>query len=223
MTEELLNRVIEECQAKKSWSRLIHLIGSVFNNPESILLSFRVKNESTHNPTSACDTDINSTSKALGTGTPMDCSESDSKLNSSLVSSDRKLSSTVDAGDVYPLDLASLRRAYSHLAEVPDQPFQGALINALLALAPTVDRDIRYRGALDRDPNYILVFVVVLEIPMLHWPEYLENAFPSICRAVGQLPVLYQARLAHIWAGFGAEKLRDMVHSLQQLITVQVS
>ena len=219
--------MIEECQAKDSWSKLIHLLGSVYNNPESILLSFRVKHEpKSPHKTSACDTDIDSASKALVTDIPMDCSESDSNLTFSHVgggSNDNKLpSSTVDAGDVYPLDLASMRRAYSRLAELPDQPFQGALINALLALAPTVDRDIRYRGALDHDPNYILVFVIVLEIPMLHWPEYLENAFPSICRAVGQLPILYQAKLARIWAGFGADRLRDMVHSLQQLITVQV-
>lgn len=228
LTEELLNKIIEECQAKNSWSKLIHIIGSVFNNPESILLSFRIKNYSkAPREAFACDTDIdiNSASKALerATSTPMDCSDSKqipSPVKNS-AGSDR-FSSTVDAGDVYPLDLASLRRAYSRLADVPDQPFQGALINALLALAPTVDRDIRYRGALDRDPNYILVFVVVLEIPMLYWPEYLEDAFPSICRSVGQLPVQQQARLARIWAGFGAEKLRDMVHSLQQLITVQV-
>ncbi|GFO15970.1 ubiquitin-protein ligase e3a-like [Plakobranchus ocellatus] len=237
LTEERLNMVIDECEAKGSWSKLIHLIGLVFNNPESILLSFHVKK----NLTSDCDTDIDLAQKA-SSDVPMDCTEPGSKDRQKLSSTGRTSScvsgpvvdnecgsstsvirsTNVDHGDiVYPLDLASLRRAYNRLSEIPDQPFQGALIHALLTLAPTVERDIQYR-ALERDPNYILIFVIILEIPMLHWPEYLESAFPSICRAVERLPVPFQAKLARIWAGFGAERLKDMVQSLQQLITVKI-
>lgn len=53
-------------------------------------------------------------------------------------------------------------------------------------------------------------------------PEYLEAAFPALCRALGLLPVAAQARLAKVWASFGVGRLTEMLHMLQQLITVRI-
>ena len=82
--------------------------------------------------------------------------------------------------------------------------------------------DLKYQDVLAKTPAYINVVVVLMEIPFLHWPEYLEQAFPCVCRAVGALPLSGQARLARIWAEYDPERLKEMVQALQQMITVKV-
>uniref|UniRef100_A0A0B6ZJY5 HECT-type E3 ubiquitin transferase n=1 Tax=Arion vulgaris TaxID=1028688 RepID=A0A0B6ZJY5_9EUPU len=211
LTEEILIAVIDECRATGSWSKLVHLIGSVFNNPESLIKSFRKcpqvatqsNNEATAaNEATACASlDKYSVQESQNSG-----NVSDGKRDTILLT----------------VDLPSLRRAYQRLMDVPEQYIQGPLINALKSLSQTVEMELRYRNILESNPDYINVFVIVMEIPMLMSPEYLEAAFPCICRAIGMLHISGQARLAKIWALFGHDRIKDMVQSLQQMITIKV-
>ena len=66
---------------------------------------------------------------------------------------------------------------------------------------------------LSHKPDYINVSTLA---------EYLEQAFPSVCKAMGALPVAGHARLARIWARYDHNGLREMVQALQQIITVKV-
>ncbi|CAH1802216.1 unnamed protein product, partial [Owenia fusiformis] len=43
LTEAKVAAIIEECKATKNWSQLIRIIGSVFNNQESLELSFQIQ------------------------------------------------------------------------------------------------------------------------------------------------------------------------------------
>ena len=98
----------------------------------------------------------------------------------------------------------------------------GALTNALVSLAHSVEMDVKYTDVLDQRPDFVNVFVIVMEIPVLHWPEYLDNAFPCVCQAIGALPKQGKAKLARIWSRFSSERLKEMVQGLQQMITVKV-
>ena len=40
LTEQRLNDVIESCQLSGVWSKLVHVIGSVFIDPEALMYSF---------------------------------------------------------------------------------------------------------------------------------------------------------------------------------------
>jgi len=40
LTEQRLNDVIESCLQSGAWSKLIHVIGSVFIDPEALMYSF---------------------------------------------------------------------------------------------------------------------------------------------------------------------------------------
>jgi ubiquitin-protein ligase E3 A len=206
LTEEILRAVIDECRASSSWSKLVHLIGSVFNNPESLIKSFR---KCLHVATSS---------------TTNDKEESDESGAAAIDSmADKQLlrESQVSDSDL-TVDLPSLRRAYHHLMEVPEQFIQAPLINALKSLSQTLEMELKYKNVLESKPDYISVFVIVMEIPMLLSPEYLDSAFPALCKAVGMLHISGQARLARIWAAYGQDRLRDMVQSLQQMITIKV-
>jgi len=40
LTEQRLNEVIESCRQSGMWSKLVHVIGSVFIDPEALMYSF---------------------------------------------------------------------------------------------------------------------------------------------------------------------------------------
>ncbi|CAG5134325.1 unnamed protein product, partial [Candidula unifasciata] len=210
LTEEILTTVIDECRASGSWSKLIHLIGSVFNNPESLTKSFRKPPDPT--PLSV-SYDVTDSSVPQGSVS----SASDDAVQESPnvpVNRNRDLDITVD--------LPSLRRAYQRLMDVPEEHIQGPLINALKILSQTVEMELKYRNMLEREPNYINIFVIIMEMPMLLSADYLDSAFPSICKVIGTLHVSAQARLARIWSTYSQDRLRDIVQSLQQIITIKV-
>lgn len=124
--------------------------------------------------------------------------------------------------DGLTLDLESLKRTYKVWFGIPDQPFQSALINALISLSRNIEYDLRYQKMYEKDCNYINIFIIVMEIPDLHSPEYLEQAFGSFCKALGALPVKAQGHLAKVWSEFPKARLQEMVQSLHQMITVKV-
>ena len=120
------------------------------------------------------------------------------------------------------VDIDSLHRCFEKLMATPDMPFQNALINAIVALSKSLTLEFKYHHHLETQRHFLNIIVIVMEIPLLHSPEFIDRAYPEFCKAVGFLPLSGQVRLAKYWSAFSAEKLRDMVLSLQQLITVKL-
>ncbi|XP_041359668.1 ubiquitin-protein ligase E3A-like [Gigantopelta aegis] len=223
LTEDKVKDIIVKCNEEGSWSQLIRVIGAVFNNPESLSRSFL----------KTVDKSSKEVIRSTETEKEIDTEEEDQTktrrpLQGRAISaviiqnSDSGSTSSCEINDQLTIDLDSLRRTYSALMDIPDHPFQGALINALLSLSRTVEIDLKYRQAWERDSNYINIFIIVLEIPLLHSPEFIESAFPVFCRALGHVCIAGQAKLARIWSKFGMDRLRSLLQSLQQLITVKV-
>ncbi|KAH9496020.1 Ubiquitin-protein ligase E3A [Bulinus truncatus] len=202
LSEDKIASLIIECKSSNSWRNLIHQIGSVFNNPDCIIKSFR-KN---------CMPSVHQEGDVALQNADTALLDSQCMTQAAGPKTDSDLT----------VDLPSLRRAFQQLLELPDHPFQGAFINALTGLSQTLELEIKYHSVLDRQPDYINIFIIVMEIPMLHFPEYLESAFPCVCKVIGMLPVITQARLARAWSTFEPCRLREMVQSLQQMITVKV-
>ncbi|KAL5012275.1 hypothetical protein ScPMuIL_010826 [Solemya velum] len=243
LTEDKLVKIIEQCKKDSDWSKLIKIIGAVYNNPESLVLSFRKKDDVTlpkeyrraMEEDVDKDKDENETEMEEDSKFPIQESESmDNNDSTTIDELSRDLSRELQCpvqdteGVVSPhdkhvtVDIPSVRRAYAALMEIPDLPFQGALINALLYLSRNVELEIRYQKPLQYDNNYLNIFIIVMEIPLLHSPEFIDNAFPEFCKTLGSLPVHGQAKLAAVWSTYGTEKLQKMVQSLQQLITVKI-
>lgn len=67
-----------------------------------------------------------------------------------------------------PLDLNSVRRAYSELFSLPnDIPYESALVNALTTLANYIQMELQIRGPLANFDDVINVLLIVFEIPAL--------------------------------------------------------
>ena len=243
LTETILRAIINECTLQKNYSKLIHILGSVFFDPEALMKSFLVESdvltkedirsmetdqdkdtdeqESKHSDEEDDDSDgevtvhTGASFEVSGSGTAMEIEREPSSKSAGCGGSSTEEEMTT-------LDFESVRRAFSELFAIPDVPFQPALINAITYLSRTVETDLRSYNQFARNPNYINIFLIVMEIPALDSLEFLENATPQFCKTLGLLPVTRQAQLARMWSTFSGERLRRMVNVVQQLITVRV-
>lgn len=192
---------------------MIRTVGSVFNNPDSLVKSFRKSDtEKKKENQSWLDVDMDK-----------DCDEceeeeeeEDAMEYSPSPGNTHKL-----AADEVTLDIESVRRSFKELFGISELPFLASMVHAIVYLSKTMQMDIRYYKPHEKDPNYLNIFLIIMEIPNLQSPEFLESAFPKFCKALGYLPVKAQAKLARVWATYPVEKLRDFLNNLQQLITVK--
>lgn len=122
-----------------------------------------------------------------------------------------------------PVDLAAIRRAYRMLFAIPGAVFESALVTALVTLAGYLQIELQRWSGEFTEQDVVNVLVAVFEIPALGSGDFLETAFPALCRAVNWLPVSIQAQLAHVWsAPTGRSSLRLILENLQQLVTLRV-
>ncbi len=220
LDEGKLHDIIDECKRDESWSKLIRTIGSVFNNTDSMLLSFRKS-----------DSKMPSKEELRSMEVDQDKDKDDKEMDAD-VDEDSTMTEVETAcdnskrvplrDDEVTVDLESVRRSYGELFSIPDHPFQAALINAVTTLSRDLEMDLKFKKPFEQDPNYLNIFLIVLEIPALHSPEFIEKATPLFCKATGRLPLDAQAKLVRVFAGFKHDKLKEYVDSLQQLITVKV-
>ena len=130
-------------------------------------------------------------------------------------------SSSLEYGSLTNVDIEAVRRVYSILFALGDSSVENSLLNSLVALATVLEMDLKFKTPADNQ-TFLNQFVVVMENTMLQSPEYLERALPCLCKALSLLPQKSQTQLVKIWATFTSEELRQMVETLQQLVTYQV-
>ena len=120
------------------------------------------------------------------------------------------------------VDIEAVRRSFTKLFAIPDLPFLNSMINAIVFLSRALEMDLHTRNSLSLRDNFINIFLIVMEIPALGSPEFIESATPQFCKALGLLSDTHQARLARIWSTFGKDRLISMVGCIQQMITVRI-
>lgn len=209
LTESRVKEIISICIEENTYSLLIRTLGQVYSNAEGLIKSFRLERIVPH-----LDTWTKEDIRAIEEDQDKDL---DSKEEKSLERPNVTLKP-----DEITVDLESLRRAYDALFAIPKLPFQGALINALLILYENAELDLRYHNIYDQDPNYLNIFIIVLEIPTLGNDEFWETVLHSFCKAAAFLPISGQGKLARIIVKHQSHKLKDYVHMLHQFITVKV-
>ena len=131
------------------------------------------------------------------------------------------LSESKDEKKLTDVDVEAVGRVYCALFKTGDLSVENSLINSMVALAPTLEMELRYKSP-SNNPKFLNQFVIIMSNTMLQSPEYLDQALPKFLKAMSLLPVSMQAKLALIWAQFSSQEIRRMVETLQQLITYQV-
>ncbi|KAM4738835.1 ubiquitin-protein ligase E3A [Anableps anableps] len=210
LTEHTVCRILSVCEEEGNYSALVRVIGRIFSNAEALMKSFQ-KEES-------------------GATKNLNSLKSKEEEKQSDQSSEKKVSSSASSPDETPngipnsfeptVDIDAVRRVYDKLLSI-DQ-VESALVNALIYLTPNVELDLEYLDVYETNPDYLNIFIIVMENSNLHSPEYLEVALPLFCKAMSKLPLTALTRLSQLWSTFGLLHVRRMMETFQQLITFTV-
>ncbi|KAJ8399606.1 hypothetical protein AAFF_G00410170 [Aldrovandia affinis] len=225
LTEEKVYELLDMCGEKEDYSPLIRVIGRVFSSADGLVQSFRKANQHTKEELKSLqakdeDKDEDEKEKAACSTAVM---EEDSEASSSRTGEDT-MQGDNDVQKLGPhevsVDVEAVRRVYNKL--LANEKVEAAFLNALVYLLPNVECDLMYHNVYTRDPNYLNLFVIVMENSNLHSPEYLEIALPLFCKAMSKLPLPALAKLARMWSLYSAGQIRRMTETFQQLITYKV-
>ncbi|XP_076347770.1 ubiquitin-protein ligase E3A-like [Tachypleus tridentatus] len=212
LSEKILLEIISKCQEEKSYSVLIRTLGEVFSNKESLVKSFL--REEGNIVVSENLTKEHIRAMEIDQDKDQDTQETEENVCTTKIG-------PLKLDDV-TLDIESVRRAFLVLFGIPGRPFQDALINALNTLCMNLEIDLKYHNPYHRDKNVINIFLIIMEIPMLECPEYLDSVLPAFCKTVSLLPLPAQTKLARVWSKAKPDKLKTMVDTLHQMITLRV-
>ncbi|XP_035265268.1 ubiquitin-protein ligase E3A isoform X1 [Anguilla anguilla] len=217
LTEEKVYEILDICREKEDYSPLIRVIGRIFSSAEGLVQSFRKAKHHTKEELKSLqakdeDKDEDEKEKAACSATAM--------AGAVEGASEGDCSAQKLGPDEVSVDIDAVRRVYSRL--LANEKIEAAFLNALVYLSPNVECDLTYHNVYSRDPNYLNLFIIVMENSNLHSPEYLEIALPLFCKAMSKLPLPAQAKLVRLWSQYSAEQIRRMVETFQQLITYKV-
>lgn len=212
--EERLNQLLDECQRAGNYSPLIRNLGKYFSSRESMAGSFQ-KLRSAH-----IDAILEKAPKDL-----MNLKKEDFRTLEGDMDKDEDSCVDNTADEQLPhdttVDLVSLRRAMQKLNATHAAAFEPINI-AFHSLAIGLSLDLRFLTRKEEIEEIITVFVIIFEIVVIGASEFLEFSLPAICNAASYLPVWAQARLASIWGHHCTASIRNLLQTLQQLISLQV-
>ena len=217
LTEEKFMNIMQECKDTQCWSLLIRTIGSIFNNPASLVKSFL----KTPNTDPSTRPSLKEELRSMETDQDKDTNDAEPQADETEAHATEASTSNDDSADDVTLDVDGLRRAYKEMFSVDDAPFQSALINALIYLSRDLDMRLKYHKPFEDNANFLNVLLIIIEIPNLFNSEYIDSATPAFCKVMGQLPLSAEVKLARLWSTFPVEWLKDKLHGLQQMITVK--
>ncbi|XP_042561351.1 ubiquitin-protein ligase E3A-like isoform X2 [Clupea harengus] len=224
LTEEKVYEILDICSEKEDYSPLIRVIGRVFSSADGLVQSFRHSKQHTKEELKSLqpkdeDKDEDEKEAAACSDSAMEEGGTDLEASSSSRSGEGGDGQKLGPDEV-SVDIEAVRRVYGRL--LSNDKVEAAFLNALVYLSPNVECDLTYHNVYSRDPNYLNLFVIVMENGNLHSPEYLEIALPQFCKAMSKLPLPAQAKLARLWARYPADHIRRMMETFQQLITYKV-
>uniref|UniRef100_A0A8B9QAZ5 Ubiquitin-protein ligase E3A n=1 Tax=Apteryx owenii TaxID=8824 RepID=A0A8B9QAZ5_APTOW len=226
LTEDKIYEILELCREKEDYSPLIRVIGRVFSSAEALVQSFRKAKQHTKEELKSLqgkdeDKDEDEKEKAACSAAAME-EDSGASSSSSRIGDNTQGDNNLQklGPDEVSVDIEAVRRVYDRL--LSNEKIETAFLNALVYLSPNVECDLTYHNVYSRDPNYLNLFIIVMENGNLHSPEYLEMALPLFCKAMSKLPLAAQAKLVRLWSKYRADQIRRMMETFQQLITYKV-
>lgn len=220
LTEDSLYEIISECESSENYSKLIRTLGEVFSSIESLVRSFRQRVLS-----SPIDAILDKTAGDLTTLKKEDVRSLEGEKDKDEDSCVSAMSPDSAENQRLPLDYAGLRRSYSALLErLPSNITESAMVNALVTLAGYLQMELQNRNTkLYSNDDIVHVLTIIYEIPVLGNGDFLETAFPALCRATKWINVEVQAKLAQMWSSSrNSSCLSLLLENLQQLVTLRV-
>ncbi|KAK2715685.1 ubiquitin-protein ligase E3A-like [Artemia franciscana] len=210
LTESYMQELVGTCKETERYSPLIRILGMVYSDPillaNSFTLSIESNVQSIKEEMRSMETEKDEDTISIASSYP-DCDSMEADHQ-------RKYEVTVD--------LESLRRAYQCLMQVDPDIFEGALIHGIRSLSDNLVVDLQLTAGAPETTNVLNIIVILCDLPVIGQGEYLERAVPAIAKVVGLLCPTAAASLVRFFANQSPQYLRNLVQTLQQLISLRV-
>jgi len=227
LTEAKLDQLITECSESGNYTNLKQTLWDVFSSSESLGASWPMTGVSTPAtpPASAsCDSQPSllkmSKEEVRALEGEKDVDSSEVEIAAPVEASAASISSM--ASSVCTVDIPSLRSSYEKLFNMDNSIFEAGLVNALVMLCSNIEMDLKVKPNIAKDVNFLNLYEIVLELPVLGCEAYLENVVPLVCRGIALLPTSSQAALVRSWSRHSKERLKSMLENLQQILSLRV-
>jgi len=217
LTEEKLSSLIETCQQSGDFSSLKQTLWDVFSSPDSLGSSWPVSVSASPPASSSpvCEAGVKRTKeelRALEGEKDVDSCEETKPVEKTMQNASAKCT----------VDIPSLRRSYEKLFSLDNSIFEAGLVNALVMLCSNLEMDLKVKPNVAKDVNFLNLYEIVLELPVIGYEAYLENVLPLVSRGVALLPVESQTALVRSWSTHSTDKLKSMLENLQQILSLRV-
>ena len=122
--------------------------------------------------------------------------------------------------DTVNVDIASVRRTYKHIYELEVERIQNTFLHAIQNYCNNLEQLCKQgTSPLLKSLNHC---IILLENPLLHSPEYVEQAFPRLLQALNHLPIDSELELVKWYASYPPEEVLEFIQNLHQVITVTI-
>jgi len=229
LDEEKLDKLIHDCQESGNWSSLKQSLWDVFSSPECLGHSWPSVPSSDSSEAASvmtsntCDTQnfkkmTKEEVRALEGEKDVDSCEADEEEKKD----EDAEKSKVSASSVCTVNIESLRRSYDKLFKLDNSIYEAGLVNALVMLCSNLEMDLKVKPNVAKDVNFLNLYEIVLELPVIGYEAYLENVLPTVCRGIALLPVDSQVALVKYFSSQTPSNIKSMLENLQQILSLKV-
>ena len=219
LTEDKLSSLLESCQQSGDFSSLKQNLWDVFSSPDCLGGSWLLSSTSTVLPSSSST--VCQAGAARRTKEELRALEGEKDVDS--CEEEKPVEKVVEnASAVCTVDIPGVRRSFEKLFSLDNSIFEAGLVNALVMLCSNLEMDLKVKPNVAKDVNFLNLYEIVLELPVIGYEAYLENVVPLVCRGVALLPVESQAALVRSWSSQSPDKLKSMLENLQQILSLKV-
>lgn len=218
LTEDKLSSLLDSCQQSGDYSSLKQNLWDVFSSPDCLGGSWLL---STTTAMPSSTSTVCQAGATRRTKEELRALEGEKDVDS--CEEEKPVEAVAEnASAVCTVDIPGLRRSFDKLFSLDNSIFEAGLVNALVMLCSNLEMDLKVKPNVAKDVNFLNLYEIVLELPVIGYEAYLENVLTLVCRGVALLPVESQTALVRSWASHSPDKLKSMLENLQQILSLKV-
>jgi len=225
LSEDKLDKLMAECAESGNYSTLKQTLWEVFSSTDSLGASWPLHTPMATPPPQKSKCEAPAASLLKMTKEEVRALEGEKDVDSSEVEIAAPVLNSPEctmASSVCTVDIPSLRSSYEKLFNMDNSIFEAGLVNALVMLCSNIEMDLKVKPNIAKDVNFLNLYEIVLELPVLGMEAYLENVVPLVCRGIALLPTASQVALVRSWSNHSAQRLKSMLENLQQILSLRV-
>ena len=177
LTEDKLSSLLVSCQQSGDFSSLKQNLWDVFSSPDCLGGSWLLSSTTAALPSN--------TATVCQAGAPRRTKEElralEGEKDVDSCEEEKPVEKVAEnASAVCTVDIPGLRRSFEKLFSLDNSIFEAGLVNALVMLCSNLEMDLKVKPNVAKDVNFLNLYEIVFELPVIGYEAYLENVLPLV-------------------------------------------